>query len=82
MAEVEKLRSLLAEARSTLNEHERYCLNGFCELCELAKRIDAALAATPLPEGYGPCEFCKGSGTAPMKAAWSPRDVLGGGDGE
>lgn len=42
--ETKELKALLAEARPMFDEHERYCLSGFCELCELANRIDAAIA--------------------------------------
>ncbi len=44
-----------------------------CIRCSITDALEAYEAA----EGFQACEFCKGSGTAPVKKAWSPKSVLG-----
>lgn len=67
---------LLREVRNEwLRYHDLYT-DGVALDEKLLSRVDAALAVSNV-DGIVKCEFCKGSGKAPYKKPWSPRDVLG-----
>lgn len=79
--ENERLRALLREAGAWMLADAKMN-KGYAEkVLELHGRITATLAVESLV-GHQVCEFCKGTGTVPMKTPWSPQDVLGGNDAE